>query len=342
MATLVSTLPQQAAPQNPAGTAPYQISQAAQDLLGPTAGGTANALYAAPGVTPQDANTAVGGLFNAGIQSNSLDTTAAATAAQDIAQGQAQGIIAQGDQAESNAYLQAGAVADTNARLARASAGIQSAQEDRNIYKAVGGQQSDIAGAGFGSGNSGTSSLFLMADSVHQGALAKQLIGVQGEITAGGFQQQSLAAQAESAAAAAAGGAASTLGAAATAAAGTVTDNATQTGTALQTNALNSAMSLLGNSSGGGGVTSANALSANAQIGSNPANSLTANAKIANGGFPSEMNIPFQKATSFNFRVIDNNPGPDISLGSNVGAAAPADMYQPGSGSGVSPQDVTS
>jgi hypothetical protein len=81
---------------------------------------------------------------------------------------------------------------------------------------------------------------------VQQASLAKALINVQGNITAGGYEQQSLAAQAEAMAANTAGSSASILGNAATNAAGTVVANANQTAADLQTNALNSALADVG------------------------------------------------------------------------------------------------
>lgn len=225
MATLVSTLPQPAQTPLPPNTAPYQLSQAASDLLGSTASGAANSLYADTNVTPAAARTAVNDLFSA-----------SGTAAEDQAQSQAQGIIASGDQQEAQAYLTAAGVADNNARLARASGLIQQYQEGRQVEKAIGAQTADINAAGFASANhtgAGTA-LFLQRDSVQQGALESQLIGENAEIQAGGFEQQSAAAKAEAAAAQTAGNAASTLAGAASAA-----------GTSLTTNALNNAMSLL-------------------------------------------------------------------------------------------------
>lgn len=231
MATLLQNDP--AAPQpNPPGTTPYTLSDTAAGLLGPNLTNAANSVYAAPNVTPGQASTAVADLF-----------AAQTGAAEDNAQAQAQGIVAQGDQAEAQQYLQAAGVADQNARLARVSANIQSFQENRKILQTVGGQISDIAGANLG-GGSGTSGLFLQRDSIQQGALAKALIGVQGEINAGGYEQQSLAAQAEASAANAAAGAASTLA-----------TQAASAGSMLTANALNNAMSLVDTAGTGAGAT---------------------------------------------------------------------------------------
>jgi hypothetical protein len=60
-------------------------------------------------------------------------------------------------------------------------------QFDRNIYQTIGGQQADIAGAGFA--NSG-SSLDLLRDSASQGALTKAVAGQQGLITEAGYKEQ--------------------------------------------------------------------------------------------------------------------------------------------------------
>jgi hypothetical protein len=226
---------------NASGSTGYTVSAAGAAVLGPAATDAANKLYAT--ATPQEATPAVNALFGAQLQGSELTTAANATAAQDLAQGQAEGVTAQGDQLEANSYLKAGGVADKNARLERASAGIQSYQEDIAAERALGGQEADIAGAGFGSGGSG---FYLARAGIQQASLAKALINVQGSITAGGFEQQSLAAQAEAAAASGAADRANILGNAATDAAGTAVSTANQTASDLNTNALNSALALAG------------------------------------------------------------------------------------------------
>ena len=232
MATLIQSNPATPSTVLPPGTEPYTLNDTAAQLLGADATNAANALYAAPNVTPAQASAAVNDLFGAATGS-----------AEDAATAQAQGVIAQGDQAEAQQYLQAAGVADNNARLARVSADLQAFQENRKILKTVGGQISDIAGANL-SGPSGTTGIFLQRDSIQQGELAKSLIHTQGEITAGGFEQQSVAAQAEAAAAEAASGAASTLA-----------GQAAATGSMLTANALNNAFSLIDLANTGAGAT---------------------------------------------------------------------------------------
>lgn len=247
MPTLVSTTPVQTTTQYPAGTAPYQISQSAADLLGGAATGVANQLYASPNVTPTEASGAVNDLFSAGLQSTELQNDAQVAGIEDTAQGAAEGIAAQGDQLEAQSYLTAAGVADNNARLARASGMIQQYQEGRQVRTAVGAQTADINAAGFASANhtgAGTA-LFLQRDSVQQGALEGQLLGENAEIQAGGFEQQSAAAHAEANAATTAAQQADVLGQAATSAGTTIQQNAAAQGSMLTTNALNNAMLLL-------------------------------------------------------------------------------------------------
>lgn len=232
-------------------TAPYQVSQAAADLLGPNAQ-TANNLYSS-GAPPAAVNNAVNDLFGAQIQSNALNNQAAVTATQDTAQANAENIVAGGDAQEAQAYLKASGIADSNARLARVSGQIQQAQQARTIYQSISGQEADIAGAGF-AGNS-LDAMYLMRNSVAQGQTTEQMIGTQANINAGGYEQQAAAANAEATAAQAAGAEASELAIGAQSAASLVQSNAASQGAMLQTNALNNAMALLANPnvSGGGG-----------------------------------------------------------------------------------------
>ena len=102
----------------------------------------------------------------------------------------------------------AGTMEETNAKIAKASIGIQHAAIARDIYKVTGGQRADIAGGGF---TLSGSALDVMQDSARQGSLAQSLVQNQGmiEVQAHEIQAYTLHAQAAQARAQAA---ASTFG----------------------------------------------------------------------------------------------------------------------------------
>lgn len=127
------------------------------------------------------------------------------------ANAQAHRYKAQGQRIEAGNYDRSSDFSEQNAMFTETSTAIKRAQTDRDLYKTLGGQQSDIAGAGFA--NTGTA-LDLMRDSAAQGALTKAVGAQQGLITEEGYQVQAknyiamgeaarLAASAEDAAAAA-------------------------------------------------------------------------------------------------------------------------------------------
>lgn len=118
---------------------------------------------------------------------------------------------AQGQRIEAGNYDRSSEFSEQSALFTETSTAIKQAQTDRDIYKTLGGQQADIAGAGLS--NSG-SAIDLMRDSASQGALMKAVGAAQGLITEEGYQVQAknytamgeasrLAAQAEDSAAAA-------------------------------------------------------------------------------------------------------------------------------------------
>jgi hypothetical protein len=84
-------------------------------------------------------------------------------------------------------YEKAAVMEDVNANLSRASTRIQHAAAQRSIYKALGGQRSDVLGSGFSF--SGTA-IDLAADSASQGSLAQALIENQGAIETQGYRIQ--------------------------------------------------------------------------------------------------------------------------------------------------------
>ena len=113
-----------------------------------------------------------------------------------------------GDFQEARGYQKAAGYAELNAKETEAMTKLQVQQAGRQIYQTIGGQVSDVAGAGLAEGGSAVD---LLRSSMEQGALQKQLIETQGSINARGFEEQASAynAQADAANMAGAGGVAS-------------------------------------------------------------------------------------------------------------------------------------
>lgn len=108
-------------------------------------------------------------------------------AASDLFAADAHRAKAAGDRFEQKNYLLAADLADQNTKFTETSTAIKLAQGDRQLYQTLGGQQADIAGAGFA--NSG-SALDLMRDSASQGALTHAVTAEQGLITEAGYKEQ--------------------------------------------------------------------------------------------------------------------------------------------------------
>lgn len=87
----------------------------------------------------------------------------------------------------SKGYKQAAAYAGDNAEIAQQAANIQSLMATRQVYKTIGGQQADIAGAGLANSGSATD---LLRSSAQQGSLTKQLVSAQGAINVLGYQAE--------------------------------------------------------------------------------------------------------------------------------------------------------
>jgi hypothetical protein len=113
-----------------------------------------------------------------------------------------------GDFASAKGYSAAAGFAQQNAQIAEQSAQIKEAMAQRQIYKTLGGQRADVAGAGL---NASGSALDIMRDSAQQGSLTKQLIQNQGAIDVNGYQAEA-ANYSAMAKAAKAGGTGSILG----------------------------------------------------------------------------------------------------------------------------------
>lgn len=94
---------------------------------------------------------------------------------------------AEGDRIEAQNYDMASELALQNEKFTETSTAIKEAQIDRHNYQMLGGQQADIAGAGFAASGS---AIDLMRDSASQGALTKAVAGQQGLITEAGYKEQ--------------------------------------------------------------------------------------------------------------------------------------------------------
>ncbi len=84
-------------------------------------------------------------------------------------------------------YKKAAKLAGENAIIAQQSADIQRVQTEREVYKALGGIQADVGGAGLVMGGS---ALDIIRASAQQGALAENLVSMQGAINVKGYQQE--------------------------------------------------------------------------------------------------------------------------------------------------------
>jgi hypothetical protein len=94
------------------------------------------------------------------------------------------------------------------ARLSLASTQIKEAAASRGIYQSLGGIRAAAGGNGL---NMGGSAEDVIRDSAHQGAIAKSVIGLQGQIDYNSFMAQS-SSEAAKAASAKSGGMMSTIG----------------------------------------------------------------------------------------------------------------------------------
>lgn len=94
---------------------------------------------------------------------------------------------AHGDIAEAESYDLAAGLARQNEQFTRTSTEIKQTQLDRDLFKATGQTQADVAGAGFA--NKG-SALDILRESASQGALQRAVLGQQGLITEAGYEEQ--------------------------------------------------------------------------------------------------------------------------------------------------------
>lgn len=118
------------------------------------------------------------------------------------ANAEAQGITAEGYQAEIDAYGKASGIAEGNAGVAQIASDVKALQADREMQRSMGTARANAAGQGVGT-ESG-SSVDIMRMSMQEGFLNQQLIQLEGAIDVSGYHQQAAAYQASSAAAKAA------------------------------------------------------------------------------------------------------------------------------------------
>jgi hypothetical protein len=110
-----------------------------------------------------------------------------AGAASDLFAADADRSKATGDRFEATNYDRAAVLAGQNEQFTETSTAIKQSQLDRENFKMIGGQQADVAGAGFAASGS---ALDLMRDSASQGALTKAVGAEQGLITEAGYKEQ--------------------------------------------------------------------------------------------------------------------------------------------------------
>lgn len=106
-------------------------------------------------------------------------------AAQDLFSIDSHHTKAQGLRLEAGNYDRAAGFSDKNEKFTELSTAIKQSQLDRDIFKTIGGQQADVASAGF---TAGGSALDLLRDSASQGALMKAVGAEQGLITEEGYK----------------------------------------------------------------------------------------------------------------------------------------------------------
>jgi hypothetical protein len=135
--------------------------------------------------------------------------TSVGGAASDLFTGFGDQSKAQGDFAEAENYTLAVQLAKQNEKFTETSTAIKEAQQTRETTMTLGGQQADVAGAGFSEGGS---ALDLLRSSASQGALTHAVLGQQGLITEAGYTEQAQSYQNMATAATNAGNAANDAG----------------------------------------------------------------------------------------------------------------------------------
>lgn len=144
------------------------------------------------------------GFLDQGGKLSGSTFTDASGAASDLFTGLGDKAKAKYDFSEASNYDLAAGLATENEKFTETSTAIKEAQQQRESTMLVGGQQADVANAGF---QESGSSLDLLADSERQGALTHAVLGQQGLITEEGYKEQAQSFQTMSKAATDAGNA---------------------------------------------------------------------------------------------------------------------------------------
>lgn len=100
----------------------------------------------------------------------------------------AAGAESEGDFAEAGAYGTAENYAKQNAAIAQEAGAIKLEQTNRQVFKTLGAQQAEYAGAAGLTG--GGSAQEVLRNSVSQGALEKAIVNEQTQINVTGYQEQ--------------------------------------------------------------------------------------------------------------------------------------------------------
>lgn len=96
-------------------------------------------------------------------------------------------IKAKGDALQGENYDRAAVLSDENAAYTEWTTNFKQQQQDRTTFKALGTAQSQIAGSGL---KASGSALDLLHESAANGALTKEVLGVQGQIAEEGYLEQ--------------------------------------------------------------------------------------------------------------------------------------------------------
>jgi hypothetical protein len=128
-----------------------------------------------------------GGAFGFGGSFGASTINAFSGAASDLFASFGDKAKAQGDFAEAKNYGLASDLATQNEKFTETSTAIKESQQQREMMNTLGGQEADVAGAGFSESGS---ALDLLRDSASQGALAHAALGEQGLIAEAGYTEQ--------------------------------------------------------------------------------------------------------------------------------------------------------
>jgi hypothetical protein len=118
---------------------------------------------------------------------SSTKVGAASNAVSDIFSGIGSLYKAKGSRIEAEQYDKAAALARLNEKVTASSTEIKEAQQQRDSYKQIGGQQAEIGASGFAATGS---ALDILRESASQASLTKSVISQQGLIEEAGYEEQ--------------------------------------------------------------------------------------------------------------------------------------------------------